>query len=246
MNGRKLLMGLVLVALVIPLMGVVAQDGGEVEPVEVTVEAADGLALVGDYYAVAPLEGEEDAPAVLLLHMLGSMRLLWNPLIPELTGAGYAVLAVDMRGHGDTGGAQDWPLAEADVQVWLDWLRAQEGIDPDRVSLIGASIGSNLALRGMANDAAVVTAVALSPGLDYRGVTTEDALETIGKRPVYLVAGQSDRYSADSVRTLGAAIRGDGLVRFFDSSQHGTSLLMEQPTLGRSIVAWLDWHNRPE
>lgn len=223
-----------------------AQDGGEpVEAVEVTLAASDGLTLVGDYYAV-PSEDEAGAPAVLLLHMLGSNRIMWAPLIPQLTEAGYSVLAVDMRGHGATGGERDWPLAEGDVQAWLDWLREQPGVDAARLNVVGGSIGGNLALRGMANDPQVITAVALSPGLDYRGVTTEDALAAIEARPVYLVAGQGDRYSADSVRVLAGQMQGAGLMRMFDSAAHGTNLLPEQPTLGPSVVAWLDWHNWAE
>ena len=165
-------------------------QGGTGEVVQVAAE--DGLALVGDYYAPAGEALDAGAPGVLLLHMLNSNRAAWAGLIPPLQEAGYAVLAVDMRGHGQTGGRADWPLAEADVQTWLDWLRAQEGVDPARLSLVGASIGANLALRGMANDPDVLTAVALSPGLDYRGVTTADAIATIDDRPVMLVAGQGD------------------------------------------------------
>lgn len=244
MKLRKMTMLVVALALLSLHVPVMAQGGDAPEPVEVTLEAADGLLLVGDYYAAAPQEGEDAAPAVLLLHMLNSSRIMWRLLIPPLTEAGYAVLAVDMRGHGDTRGARDWPLAEQDVQAWLDWLRAQDGVDPARLNVVGASIGANLALRSMANDPALVTAVALSPGLDYRGVTTEDALATIGRRPVYLVVGQGDRSSADSVRALAGQLAGEGLVRFYDSFEHGTSLLLEQDTLAPSIVHWLEGYNR--
>jgi hypothetical protein len=47
-----------------------------------------------------------------------------------------------------TGGSQDWDLAVEDRQVWLDWLREQDGADNARIAIIGASIGSNLALMG--------------------------------------------------------------------------------------------------
>jgi alpha-beta hydrolase superfamily lysophospholipase len=106
--------------------GVLAQGG---EGLEVRIEASDGLALIGDYYA--PPEAEKaGAPAVLLLHQLSSTRRAWAELVPLLSEAGYGVLAVDMRGHGATRGSQDWPLAEEDLHLWLEWLRVQEGIDP--------------------------------------------------------------------------------------------------------------------
>jgi dipeptidyl aminopeptidase/acylaminoacyl peptidase len=236
--------GLVLVALMIGALPLAAQSDAEPELVGLT--APDGLGLTGEFYAPELLDddAETGAPAVLLLHMLNSQRAAWDDFVPDLLAAGYAVLAVDMRGHGETGGTQDWPLAESDVQLWLDWLRDQPDIDPARLNIVGGSIGANLALRAMANDEAVITAVALSPGLDYRAVTTADALEAIDDRPVYLAASQGDTYSADSVKDLTALAAGDTLVRVFATRAHGTSIFMLEDTLAPSIVTWLDWQNR--
>jgi pimeloyl-ACP methyl ester carboxylesterase len=180
---------------------------------------------------------------VLLLHQYGSNRASWLPLIPALLEAGFGVLTVDQRGHGDTGGGEDWELAEADVPLWIDWLRDQPGIDPENLSVAGASIGSNLALRSMANDERIVTAIALSPGLDYFGVTTEDALTTVAKRPVMLVAGQRDRESADAVRVLGSLAAGDVLVRIYTHGAHGTGIFMLEQDLVPTIVMWLASHS---
>jgi pimeloyl-ACP methyl ester carboxylesterase len=95
---------------------VFAQDATPT-PQVVTVTAADGLVLQGDFYGTPDSDGEK--PAVLLLHMLDSSRSAWNPLLPALIADGYNVLAVDLRGHGDTGGTRDWARAQDDTQVWL-------------------------------------------------------------------------------------------------------------------------------
>jgi len=207
------------------------------QPQRVTLIAPDGLTLVGTF-TPAPESGA--APAALLLHMLSSRKEAWSPLMPALQEAGYAVLAIDMRGHGETGGALDWPAAEQDVHLWIDWLRAQPGVDAERVSLVGASIGSNLALRGMAHDPGVLTAVALSPGLNYRDVTTSDAVQTIGDRPVFLVAAHRDAYSDDSVKQLALLAAGDVLIRLYPGSAHGTALFAVEGDLAPLIVSWLD------
>ena len=110
------------------------------------------------------------------------------------------MIAVDLRGHGETGGSNDWQAAIGDVQTWLDWIESQPSIDPDRIALVGASIGANLALVGCANDAHCVTAVALSPGTDYFGITTSDAIVTLRDRSALLVASQTDQPSGTSVR----------------------------------------------
>jgi alpha-beta hydrolase superfamily lysophospholipase len=209
----------------------------------VEVTASDGLTLVGNFFPASDAASDTGAPTVLLLHQLSATKASWGSLIPALYDAGYTLLAVDLRGHGETGGGLNWPLAEQDTQTWLGWLRAQPGVAPERVSIIGSSIGSNLALRGMADDQRVVTAVAISPGLDYFGVTTQDAIETIGERPVFLVTAQRDTQSAAGVKTLATVVQGDALVRIYRGNAHGISLFSEGDFIPM-IVSWLDTHNR--
>jgi pimeloyl-ACP methyl ester carboxylesterase len=241
MYKRTLITLLIAAALLAWVAPAAAQDGPP-EPQRIELEASDGLLLVGNYFAPTD-PGESGAPAVLLMHMYGSKKEAWIDLLPPLTGAGYAVLAIDMRGHGETGGPDDWPLAEEDMHLWIDWLREQDGVDPAHVSLVGASIGSNLALRGIADDPDIVTAVALSPGLDYFGMLTEEAMLDTGERPVFLVAAQRDRESAASVKTLAALTQGDTLVRIYTHSAHGTGIFMLEEDLAPSIIHWLDAHN---
>ncbi|MCA9903078.1 MAG: alpha/beta fold hydrolase [Anaerolineae bacterium] len=206
----------------------------------VTAEAHDGLTLVGEFYAST----NEPAPAVLLLHMLGSRRSAWQPLIPWLSDAGYNVLAVDLRGHGETQGAQDWPAAERDVETWLDWLGEQPSVMPDRIAIVGASIGANLALNGCAFDERCITTVALSPGLDYRGVVTEPAVsDGLAERSALLVASQRDAYSADSVKMLTTEASGELGLQLYPGSAHGTALLgaADAPVIPL-ILNWLAAH----
>ncbi|MBN1965838.1 MAG: alpha/beta fold hydrolase [Anaerolineae bacterium] len=242
-KGTLLVLVMLLVLGAIPAL---AQDGAQPEAQRVELAASDGLTLVGDYYAPVPLDedAETGAPAVLLLHQLGGRRGAWEPIFAPLLEAGYAVLTVDMRAHGETGGRENWPLAEDDHQRWIDWLRAQDGIDAARVSVVGASIGSNMALRAMANDADIVTVVALSPGLDYADVTTADAVEAIGNRPVMLVAAHRDTQSVEGVRELTLTLRGDSLVRLYDSTAHGYGLFLVKDDLIPLIIDWLDWQSR--
>src|SRR6185369_9428606 len=116
--------------------------------------------------------------------------------VPELTKAGYSVLNVDLRGHGATGGKTNWPMAVTDVQTWLDWVRTQPNIRANSVSIIGASVGSNLALIGCANDKDCVTAIALSPGSDYFGLRPNDFIaDGLKDRSALLVVSRKDEPS---------------------------------------------------
>jgi pimeloyl-ACP methyl ester carboxylesterase len=207
------------------------------------ITASDGQVLKGDWYAPANAP-EDGAPAILLLHMYGSNRIAYAPLIVLLHDAGYAILNVDLRGFGQSRGKQDWAAAQTDVQLWLDWLREQDGVRDDQLATIGASVGANLALVGCSNDEGCVTTIALSPGISFYGIQPEDAVVTgLSKRSVLLVASHFDNESSIAVRQMGSKARNDVLVRIYPGSAHGTSLFnREMDSLGSLILLWLDQH----
>lgn len=215
-------------------------------PVEVEVEAPDGQILRGSYYAVAASElPDTGAPAVLLMHMNNSNRDAWRPVIQPLVDAGYNVLTVDLRGFGRTGGSRDWELARTDVLTWLEWLRTQPEVDAAFVSTMGASIGSNLAVVGCGDDPDCVTAIALSPGLDYFGVKPAEALETtLENRSALIVTAHNDRQSVSGVGGMLEAAEGEVGLRIFTGASHGTNLFLTYgDRLIPLIIDWLDEHN---
>ena len=201
--------------------------------------APDGVNLVADYYPAA-----DGAPLILLLHMLNSQRSAYAPLIPDLRAAGYALLNIDMRGHGDSGGPQNWDAAIADLRGWSEWLFDKGYLGEDGLAIIGASIGANVAIVSCAADANCRGAIALSPGLDYRGVKPETALvRGLANRSALLVAAQADQVSAAAVRHLFAQARGDVTARLYPVRAHGTRLFQnEYASLSRLILGWLAQH----
>ena len=208
---------------------------------DVSIPASDGLEIAG---TVTLPETDEPVPTVLLLHMLGGSQSDWSAgeLLNELHDRGYATLAIDMRGHGATGGRQDWGLAETDLQIVWQYLRDLPQVDPQATAVIGASIGANMALRLAANVPQIDTAVLLSPGLDYRGVTTDDALANYGERPVFYAASADDQYAADSVGALFGQTPGPKQAEIFDGSAHGTQMLTAVPEISSLVGDWLDAH----
>jgi dienelactone hydrolase len=79
-----------------------------------------------------------------------------------LAEAGYGVLALDMRGYGDSQGdpnAYGWG-AVADLEGGVDFLRDQADVDPGRIGALGLSVGGEQVLEAAAADddlAAVVS-----------------------------------------------------------------------------------------
>ena len=62
----------------------------------------DGVTIVGDFVAPRLRQKGRPAPLVILLHMYMQDRSTWAPLVPELHKRGYATLAIDLRGHGES------------------------------------------------------------------------------------------------------------------------------------------------
>jgi pimeloyl-ACP methyl ester carboxylesterase len=241
----------------------IAQNGAPT-PQTVRIEAADGLTLVGDFYALIidglPAEG---APAVLLIHQYRTSRGEWDSLIAPLAENGYHVLTIDLRGHGDTGGAEDWHAALADVQTWLDWLREQPNVRANGISIIGSSIGAIMALAGCGADDACVTAIALSPtlvGCDSRDCSEEDSVfgvdivrflgeqqeiavsQQLSQRSALLIASQGDSVSIDTLKTLVADSSGEVGARIFAGQTHGIEFI-DRRNRDATIPLMIDWLN---
>jgi alpha-beta hydrolase superfamily lysophospholipase len=202
-----------------------------------TFPGAGDLPISGELHL--PENVNEPWPGILLLHMLGSDKDAWGDVPSQLAEAGYAVLAIDMRGHGETGGSIDWESAEEDHQRALEFLAGVPGVDASRLAVVGASIGSNLALRAGADSEAVRTVILLSPGLDYQGVTTEGALSEFGDRPLLILASSEDTYAAESSETLADQAVGEVELEMYQDAGHGTEMIAGEPSLVDKILDWL-------
>ena len=202
----------------------------------VTLEAYDELTLVAAYYPPPA----SPAPAVLLLHALGGQKEDWAPFATQLQQAGYAVMALDLRGHGASGGEADWSLALDDVARSLAVLLAQPEVDQGRAAVMGENIGANLALVAGAYDPAVQAVVLLSAGLSDQGIRTEEAIVAYGERPVLIAAGRDDDYGFTAAQQLAELAQGSDTLTLFPGGSRGVDLLAEHPDLGNLVLAWLD------
>lgn len=180
---------------------------------------------------------------VVLVHMLGRSAEDWAYLSAKLAAADFQVIAPDLRGHGTstatlkTATDADYPNMVQDIAASLAWLRAQ-GVT--EVTCVGASIGANLCVQAASADEGVNSLVLLSPGLNYKGVTSGDALTLYGNRPVLLVASKDDAYAARSVTLLDEAAKGQKSLLLFEEAGHGTKMLNREPSLEGQVLAWLN------
>lgn len=162
-----------------------------------------------------PAEGTAvaDAPAVVLVHGVQSCRREASVLLTAgmLHKAGYSVLMMDLRDHGDSGG-DDARFAGGseeylDVLGGWDWVRAQ-GVPADRIGLAGFSFGSISAIVAGAQEPQVAAVWADS--------ATTTMYEGIGN---FLASQLKDGTGLSKILVPGAIvwakiIAGDDLTRF--------------------------------
>lgn len=109
--------------------------------------------------------GRARAPLVVLSHGLSSCRREWFEFPARLAREGYAVLAFDYRGHGESDGErgfQSRARASADLAAAIEAGRKSRRVDGDRVALLGHSLGAALALCA-APDLPVRCLIAMAP-----------------------------------------------------------------------------------
>lgn len=95
-----------------------------------------------------PVPGAQQAPAVLLMHGWGANASLMLPAVAPLHAAGLSVLLLDARCHGNSDDETftSLPRFAQDIDVGLDWLRLQPGVDHQRLAVMGHSVGAGAAL----------------------------------------------------------------------------------------------------
>ncbi|MBK4998749.1 alpha/beta hydrolase [Pseudomonas sp. S31] len=112
---------------------------------EASTHTLRGAALAGSrgVNLAADIGGGAGQASVILLHGGGQTRHSWGKAASDLAGAGYHVISLDLRGHGDS----DWaPDADYTLEAFVGDLRAViDTLDQPPV-IIGASLGGATAL----------------------------------------------------------------------------------------------------
>jgi len=97
-------------------------------------------------------DGVDPTPAVMLLHGFTGQHIesdrLFVQVARALADAGFAALRFDFYGSGDSDGDfEEFTLDTelADACAGFDWLSTQSGIDPNRIGVVGLSLGGAIA-----------------------------------------------------------------------------------------------------
>lgn len=209
----------------------------------ITFKTRDGVTIKGNYFKPR----RKHAPVFLLLHMMPATRESWNEFASIIQNNGYAALAIDLRGHGESTDMNGFKLDHKefkdeehrnsmnDIASAKEFLAGQSDVDITRIAIAGASIGANLALWQASIDNDVRLIMLLSPGLNYRGILA-DELAPEFKGHVYILASEEDTKSADSSRKLATIFPGETDLEILKGNLHGTNMLT--PEIMNDLLKW--------
>jgi len=231
-----------------------AKTGSQLATRPVSFTTDEGIEIHGTY--VPPRgQAEGKAPIVILLHMYNRDHKDLLPLLPFLHEAGFAALAIDMRGHGRSVGPAAMNLPKRvgdrdpklfremyrDVEAAYLWLADQPGVDTGRFVLVGASVGGSVAMNYAGRDRSVDAVVWLTPGTKYLGIDSMRDARKYGHRPLLMLAAEPERSAAE---TLGAMAAGSSVQLFpgqadNEMALHGTHMLGQVAGIEKTIVGFL-------
>lgn len=211
---------------------------------DVTINTSDGWVL----HATIGLPGNagrnQTVPGVLLLPTALADRTSYYGLERALVANGMAVINLDWRGIGKSTnkGAlinlslDDMDRAIIDVRAALAYFASVEGVDPNRIAVLGSAFGAKLAMQAAA-DAGLKAVVLLTPVTKPRELDGDlKAIRAI-KRPVMLITGDGFGEATKSVAAAAAQSPKNTVVTYRGGIL-GYELFNVDPKLEWNIAQW--------
>ncbi len=214
-----------------------------------TFQTLDDVTIVADWVTAPTTIG-----AAILVHAMPVDRTSWASVQRSLSASGIASLAIDLRGHGESTvgpegttvdykrfGENEHQSSLYDVIAAYEWVQ-RRGIDPDRIALMGASVGANLAVRMLAEETRIRAAVLLSPGRNYQGMNAVLDIEAIlPHQSVWIAASEGDdQESFEAAKEMYNLAPSDQKIFMpLKAAGHGTNMFTAKPELLTQAVAFL-------
>jgi pimeloyl-ACP methyl ester carboxylesterase len=156
---------------------------------------------------------------VLIAHGPDGDRAQVSALAEGLRKKGFAVLAADLRGHGQSPAGKPWTeldraerermwtFALRDLGAAAAFLRGRRDIHTTNLTLVGVGGSAALALRHAAGDENARAVVLIAPSEDQLGFDLPDEMQRCGGLPTLVLASRDGRAMAkrlvDGVQSTG-------------------------------------------
>ncbi len=210
---------LLIILLLCNTISVSAQNPAKITSQNVII-SSDDIEMHAVLYRSSPTG--EPRPAIILVHgwMPYDAEAQWDVgSAKRIASHGYTTLAITMRGWPKTGGVDDCGWKQPyDLVNAINWLANQEGIDPNRIGLLGASQGGQVSLfaASLENSVKVKAVAAYFPVIDVAPwLATSDLGERIINRLTercsegVSMEERSPIYRADKIDASVLLIHGD-------------------------------------
>jgi len=173
---------------------------------------SDGVQVACTYWSPQGVEAIR-VPGVMLFHGLGGKRQDMAGDAETLAFGGYAALACDARGHGQSGGlfGLDGLRDVQDTQELVDWLGSQPGVRADAIGALGVSLGGGVVWNAAA---AGVPFKAIVPVVTWTSLREALAPQGLAKSGLVLYLSQlvpQERYEPALLTGLPALLAGGTL-----------------------------------
>jgi dienelactone hydrolase len=219
---------------------------------KVVVSTEDKIDLAGSYWAP---KSKQASPGALLVHGAGGKRADLQDMAERLHKIGFAVLAIDLRGHGESatadldwtklepaGQEELWSFATRDVKAGTKFLQERKEIHGASIVIVGHREGCALAARHAARDESVRGIALLDPPTGdskLLGFQLDKELSQLGGLPTYISVPQEQKDLAQRLAQDGQ--RANGGLEFIRVSVFGggSSDLLQDAREAAEACKWL-------
>ena len=221
---------------------------------EITATSVDGFTMKG-YLEYPKIKNQKEFPTVVLLHSIGYSSDWWCNLPQYLLNQGYAVLKIDLRGHGKSVynsklSRTSWSSMtnNAFAKYPDDVIKVIEQVKSENTkkvffhnwAIVGSDIGASTAI--LAADKISYkpkTLVLLSPVVETKGLYVPVKLANLDKIDIFSISGTNDNTGHNAQEYLKKFSQATFATYTSESRSNGMLMLKNDNTLARIITSWI-------
>jgi len=219
--------------------------------------AKDGFNMTGNIYLPTVPVGKK-VPLVILLHAIGSSKADWMNLPDLIAEKGYACLALDLRGHGQSvlNGKlkqrswlyftdKDYAKYPQDVLLAVDMVKTEyaKKIDTNRIIFVGNNIGANTAVLAASKlnrkGPVVKSIVMISPRLNIKNLFMPIELVHFGAHPILIFSNKNIKGAYAETFEIKKYAQGECVIKSLTAPGMAASLYKSAPSIKTDTLNWI-------
>ena len=222
---------------------------------DISTKASDGFQIKANL-EYPKVKGKKNFSTVVLLHSIGYDSDWWGDLPSKLLADGYAVLKIDLRGHGAS--VYNSKLVRTSWKNFTnsaftkypdDFIKVLEEVKAenskkvffDNWAIVGADIGANTAVLAAEKVSyKPKTIVMLSPTVDIKGMYIPIKLANLDHTDFLCISGDGDSASYNAQVYLKRFAQSNFKTYLSDSKSSGMLLIKNDNTVSTIITKWIE------